>query len=61
MASTAAPSAPFLSPRPIHRDGGQRGGLGDPDELEGEVAIGALAVGILRTVVPGARSAPRSR
>ena len=43
MASTAAPSAPFLSPRPIHRDRGQGGGLGDADELEGQVAVGALA------------------
>ena len=39
MASTAAPSAPSLSPRPIHRRGGHGGGFGDPDEVEGEVAI----------------------
>ena len=42
MASTAAPSAPFLSPRPIQRDGGQGGGLGDPHQLHGQVAVGDL-------------------
>ena len=42
MAFTAAPSAPFLSPRPTQRPGGHRGGLGDPDELQGEVAVGGL-------------------
>ena len=48
MASTAAPSAPFLSPRPIQRDGGQGGGLGDPDQLHGQVAGGDLLLGHLR-------------
>ena len=41
MASTAAPSAASLSPRPIHRAAGQGSRLGGPDELHAQVAIGA--------------------
>ena len=44
IALTAARSAPFLSPRPIQRPRGHRGGLGDADQLEREVAVGRLPV-----------------
>ena len=43
IALTAAPSAPFLSPRPDPAARGHRGGLGDPDEFQGEVAVGGFA------------------
>ena len=46
MASTAAPSAPFLSPLPEPAPGGERGRLGDPGELHGEVAVGGLGLRI---------------
>ena len=42
MASTAAPSAASLSPRPTQLGGGQRSGLGRADELHGEVAVGSV-------------------
>ena len=42
MASTAAPSAASLSPRPIQRAAGHGGGLGHPHELHAEVAVGKL-------------------
>ena len=43
IAFTAAPSAPFLSPRPTHLAGGHRRGLGHPGELEGQVTVGRVA------------------
>ena len=42
MALTATPSAPFLSPAADPAAGGHRGGLGDADQLEGEVAVRGL-------------------
>ena len=45
IALTATPSAPFLSPAADPAAGGHRGGLGDPDELEGQVAVGCLVGG----------------
>ena len=45
IASTAAASAPSLSPRPIMPRGAERGRLGDADELEREVAIGRRRAG----------------
>ncbi|CAM5588433.1 hypothetical protein SGRIM128S_06210 [Streptomyces griseomycini] len=47
MARTAAPSAPFLS-APDPAAGGHRG-LGDPYELQGEVAVGGLGGDIGRS------------
>ncbi len=40
IASTAAPSAAFLSPAADPAAGGERGRLGEPDQLEGQVAAG---------------------
>ena len=48
IASTAAPSAAFLSPRPTQRPGGQRRRLGQPDQLQGEVATRLRAAGLQR-------------
>ena len=53
IASTAAPSPPFLSPRPDPAAGGHGGGLGDPDQLEGEVAVGRRPVGAGSRDSPG--------
>ena len=60
MALTAAPSAPFLSPRPTQRPDGHGAGLGDPDELQGEVAVGGLGADLEwgREMMLGHRSAP---
>ena len=42
IASTAAPSAPFLSPATDPAAGGHRGRLGDAHQLERQVAVGCL-------------------
>ena len=61
MASTAAPSAPFLV-APAHPAGRRQGGrFGDPDELEGEVAIGDLLVASWRGRVVPAILEPMTR
>ena len=68
MPSTAAWSAASLSPHADQRRRGERGGLGDPHQLEREVAIGPLLVSSELKCSPsrggwdgGRHSAARSR
>ena len=53
IAFTAAPSAPFLSPRPTQRAAAIDRGLGHPGELERQVAVRGLAGRLVRVLLCG--------
>ena len=53
IAFTAAPSAPFLSPRPTHRAAAIDAGLGHPGQLERQVPVRGLAGWLVRLLLRG--------